>query len=67
MMGHDLKIVNSKPNDPDEIHNIENITGEQLQKELDQIIRDYKLKKQNNNHNNRKEKSSDDKKFIISV
>ena len=63
MMGHDPKI-NTKSNDPDDIDNIENITGEQLQKELDQIIRDYKQKKQNNSQNHRKD---DDKKFIISV
>ena len=67
MMGHDLKSINSKSNDPDGIDNIENITGEQLQKELDQIIRDYKQKKQSNTQNHRKERSSDDKKFIISV
>ena len=67
MMGHDLKSINSKSNDPDDIDNIENITGEQLQKELDQIIRDYKQKKQNNGQNHRKERSSEDKKFIISV
>ena len=67
MMGHDQKIINSKSNDPDDIENIENITGEQLQKELDQIIRDYKKKKRNNTQNPRKDGSSDDKKFIISV
>lgn len=67
MMGHDLKSINSKSNDPDDIDNIENITGEQLQKELDQIIRDYKQKKQNTGQNHRKERNSDDKKFIISV
>ena len=67
MMGHDQKIINSKSNDPDDIENIENITGEQLQKELDQIIRDYKKKKRNNTQNPRKDGNSDDKKFIISV
>ena len=67
MMGHDQKIINYNSNDPDDIENIENITGEQLQKELDQIIRDYKKKKRNNTQNHRKDGNSDDKKFIISV
>ena len=63
MMGHDDKMNNQLENQD----TIENITGEQLQQELDQIIRDYKQKKQNSSQNQKKGRNSENKKFIISV
>ena len=44
---------------------IENISGEQLQQELDKIIRDYQQKKLNNQQTNNNPQM--DEKFIISV
>ena len=46
---------------------LENISGEQLQEELDKIIRDYKRKKQIEARQKNKEPSKGDEKFIISV
>jgi len=46
---------------------LENISGEQLQEELDKIIRDYKRKKQIEARQKNKESSRGDEKFIISV
>ena len=46
---------------------LENISGEQLQEELDKIIRDYKRKKQIEARQKNKEPSRGDEKFIISV
>ena len=46
---------------------LENISGEQLQEELDKIIRDYKRKKQMEARQKNKESSRGDEKFIISV
>ena len=46
---------------------LENISGEQLQEELDKIIRDYKRKKQIDARQKNKESSRGDEKFIISV
>ena len=46
---------------------LENISGEQLQEELDKIIRDYKRKKQIDERQKNKESSRGDEKFIISV
>ena len=50
-------------NDNDDI---ENITGEQLQQELDKIIRDYKEKKLSSQQSSNNQSSMDEK-FIISV
>lgn len=46
---------------------VEDITGEQLQQELDQIIRDYKEKKQQESQKQNKEVPPNEHKFIISV
>ena len=46
---------------------VEDITGEQLQQELDQIIREYKEKKQQESHKQNKEVPPNKHKFIISV
>ena len=46
---------------------VEDITGEQLQQELDQIIREYKEKKQQESHKQNKEVPPNEHKFIISV
>ena len=51
----------------DQEEGVEDITGEQLQQELDQIIRDYKEKKQQESQKQNKEVPPNEHKFIISV
>ena len=57
-----MKMLHNISNTNDDI---ENISGEQLQEELDKIIRDYQQKKLNNQQTNNNPQM--DEKFIISV
>ena len=61
MMGGEEQVVG------EEGEGVEDITGEQLQQELDQIIREYKEKKQQESHKQNKEVPPNEHKFIISV